>query len=168
LILSTQHYPSQYDRNFGQKTITVKGGSEIHHLIADNVWRSEPLLQHLLAKGWANMDEKPNLIELAKTQSALDDVRKANPGAKLSDVIHSGEHEKYDDLAIRILEAVIKDMEKASSKSNWKNFSKVELLQVLEETLQRLRDMFMNEPDKLPKNNRGTLGFIPTQGRDTA
>ncbi len=78
-----------------------------HHLIADNVWRRQPLLQHLLAKGWANMDEKVNLIELAKTQSALDDVRKANPGAKLSDVIHSSGHKSYDDIATKTLDQFI-------------------------------------------------------------
>jgi hypothetical protein len=42
------------------------------------------------------------------------------------------------------------------------------MLKVLKETLNELRNMFMKEPDKLPKNNRGTLGFVPKQERDTA
>jgi hypothetical protein len=159
---------NRYDRNFGQKTITAVNGSEIHHMIADNVWRSEPFLQRLLAEGWANMDEKANLIELAKSQSALDDVRKANPGANLSDVIHNGEHEKYDALVTKTLEGVIKDMRRFTGKSDWQKFSKDEMLKVLKETLNELRNMFMKEPDKLPKNNRGTLGFVPKQERDTA
>jgi A nuclease family of the HNH/ENDO VII superfamily with conserved AHH len=158
----------RYKRNFGQKTITVKDGSEIHHLIADNVWRRQPLLQHLLAKGWANMDEKPNLIELAKTQNALDNARKANPGANLSDVIHSSGHKFYDDLATRTLQGVIKDICDATGKSSWEKFSKDEMLKALQKTLNKLRDIFMNEPDKLPKKNDGTLGFAPKQESDTA
>jgi A nuclease family of the HNH/ENDO VII superfamily with conserved AHH len=159
---------SRYERNFGTKAITATGGSEIHHLIADNVWRSEPMLQHLLAKGWASMDEKVNLIELAKTQNALDNARKANPGANLSDVIHSGEHKAYDDLAKLTLEEVIKNMEKASGKSSWEKFSKDEMLKVFQKTLNLLRNTFMNEPDKLPKKKDGTLGFVPKEERDTA
>jgi hypothetical protein len=139
-----------------------------HYLIPDNVWRSEPLLQHLLAKGWANMDEKINLIELAKTQSALDNVRKANPGANLSDVIHSSGHKFYDDLATKTLEKSITDLLDSTGKSDWKSFTKDEMLRVLKKTLNILRDMFMNEPDKMPKKKDGTLGFVPSQERDTA
>jgi hypothetical protein len=122
----------------------------------------------LLAEGWANMDEKPNLIELAKSQSALDDVRKANPSANLSDVIHSSGHDLYDDLVKVTLEEVIKEMKKSSGKSDWGKFSKDEMLKVLQKTLNKLRDMFMNEPSKLPKTNRGTLGFLPKKEGETA
>jgi hypothetical protein len=157
----------RYKRNFGQKTITVKDGSEIHHLIADNVWRSEPFLQRLLAEGWANMDEKANLIELAKTQKALDDVRKANPNANLSDVIHSSGHKFYDDLVAKILEKNIDATQNNLGKSSWKKFTKDEMLKVLQRTLNELRDIFMNDPDKLPKKKDGTLGFLPVQERVT-
>jgi A nuclease family of the HNH/ENDO VII superfamily with conserved AHH len=159
---------NRYDRNFGQKIITSVNGSEIHHMIPDNVWRSEPFLQRLLAEGWANMDEKVNLIELAKSQSALDDVRKANPGANLSDVIHSSGHGLYDNFVTKTLEEVIRKMRLSTGKSSWEKFSKDEMLKVLHRTLNELRDIFMNEPDKLPKKKDGTLGFLPEQERDTA
>jgi A nuclease family of the HNH/ENDO VII superfamily with conserved AHH len=159
---------NRYDRNFGQKTITAIDGSEIHHMIPDNVWRSEPFFQRLLAEGWANMDEKINLIELAKTQSALDNVRKANPGARLSDVIHSSGHKLYDDFVTKTLEEVIRKMRLSTGKSSWEKFSKDEMLKVLQRTLNELRNIFMNEPDKLPKKKDGTLGFLPKQERDTA
>jgi Domain of unknown function (DUF4157)/A nuclease family of the HNH/ENDO VII superfamily with conserved AHH len=159
---------SRYERNFGTKAINATGGSEIHHLIADNVWRRQPLLQHLLAKGWANMDEKPNLIELAKTQNALDTARKANPSVKLSDVIHSSGHKFYDDLATKTLDQFIELMKRISRKSDWEKFSKDEMLKVLQQTQKHLLDVFMNEPDKLPKKKDGTLGFAPEKARDIA
>jgi hypothetical protein len=115
----------------------------------------------LLAKGWASMDEKANLIELAKTQSALDDVRKANPSTNLSDVIHSGDHKGYDKIAKITLDKAIDDSQMYLGKPSWEQFTKDEMLKVLKKVINELRNVFMNDSDKLPKKQDGTLGFIP-------
>jgi hypothetical protein len=68
-----------YNKNFetipgekGTKVFKGKGNSWIHHMVPDNVMRSDPLYQRAFELGIFNPDRTSNLIELAADKDVLD------------------------------------------------------------------------------------------------
>jgi A nuclease family of the HNH/ENDO VII superfamily with conserved AHH len=139
--------------------------SEFHHLIGDSVWRRQKFLQTMLAKGVGHMDEGANIIELATIEANLKAARAKYPSVKFSDVLHGSQHEKFDDLAEKILLKIIDATEKKLQIKDTK-FSPTQMREVVKETEDHLRDLFLNYPDQLPKKANGTLGEIPTESKE--
>ena len=123
----------------------------------------------MLKRGIGNLDAKPNLIELVDartTQEAerlLKAARKAHPGAEISDVMHSGNHSQYDNLVEFKLESTIEGFENKLQKLRT-NFSDQEMMDVIQGLQDELRQLFLKQPDQLPKKANGTLGSIDEPG----
>jgi len=77
----------------------------VHHFIPANVWKDKLYLVELAYEAGWRVDDPDNLIDLPR-----DPVQQARMGGFLP--IHNGSHSKYDDDAMRIIEA----QEAASSK----------------------------------------------------
>jgi hypothetical protein len=140
--------------------------SQIHHLIGDSIWRSEPFLQKMLAKSIGHMDKSENLIELATTEKDLKSARVSRPNVEFSDVIHLSQHPKFDELATEALGKKIAEARKNLQKP-WEQFTPQEMLDVVKKTTDYLRDLFLHHPDQLPKKPNGTLGSLPKQQQET-
>jgi A nuclease family of the HNH/ENDO VII superfamily with conserved AHH len=147
---------TRYDAAYGTKVL--KTGSQIHHLVADNVWRGVEVYQEALRRGIAHMDVKANLIELAETPADLARARQIDP--KFSEVLHQSQHPEFDNF---VRERVLNSVEKAENTLNRpvQKWTDIELKNFIRQMEDFVRDLFMNHPDQLPKKSNGTLGFVP-------
>jgi hypothetical protein len=163
---------SVYEKNLKAANAALTGindklipNSQIHHLIGDSVWRGSKFLQKMLEKGISHMDESKNLIELATDAKDLRTARAAHPGVEFSDVIHVGSHSQFDKLATDLLNKNIEQVERLLGKP-WKKFTPQEMRDVVQQTTNGLRDMFLHHPDQLPKKANGTLGEKPSKPQE--
>jgi hypothetical protein len=147
---------SRYSRNYGDKLLD--SGSQIHHLIADNIWRDLEVFQESLRRGIGSMDEKPNLIELAETPADLARAKLIDP--KFPDVLHQSNHFAFDDLVLKRVEKAL-DKQKLNLRRPVEKWTNTELLEFIKKRQDEIRDLFLNHPDQLPKKANGTLGFAP-------
>ncbi len=147
---------ARYAANYGTKILQT--GSQIHHLIADNIWRRLEVLQEVLRRGVGNMDQKANLIELGESAADVSRARAIDP--KFPEVPHQSSHSAFDDLVETRVRASQLKTEQALRKlvPQW---SDKELLEFVKRTQDEIRDLFLNHPDQLPKKSNGTLGFMP-------
>jgi hypothetical protein len=110
-----------YNKNFetipgekGTKVFKGKGNSWIHHMVPDNVMRSDPLYQRAFELGIFNPDRTSNLIELAADKDVLQAGRKLlakeHPEVKVSDFTHYSQHPKYDRLVQTQIEDALKQL----------------------------------------------------------
>jgi hypothetical protein len=90
-------------------TRRIRGDRAVHHLLADNVWRSTPMLQEVLLRCDYHMDYGELLIELASTEASLSAALTPANASKVAPIIHSSQHRPYDTAAFRRLEAVARN-----------------------------------------------------------
>jgi hypothetical protein len=158
---------SLYEKNIEATNFAATGvrdrliqDSQYHHLIGDSIWRKNPFLQKMLAKGMGHMDEGENLIELATTAKDLKAARTKYPNVKFSDMLHVGDHTDFDELVSRMLDTKILDTRRKLQKPP-ERFTPQEMRDVIKKTTDEIRDLFLNHPDQLPKKPNGTLGQVP-------
>jgi hypothetical protein len=160
-IAEDARYTLSHDRAFGR---LITGNRNVHHLLADNVWRRSGLLQETMERCGKDigMDIGENLIELASDTSSRDTATAANPG-KISPIIHNTSHPKFDDHA----ESILRDTSKnrigidSSNKLDYKNVPCDKIVEVVKEAAGILRSQFLN--DRLPAsvlNSVGTDKFL--------
>jgi hypothetical protein len=149
---------TRYDAAYGVKIL--KTGSQIHHLVADNVWRGVEVYQEALRRGIAHMDVKANLIELAESPADLARARQIDP--KFSEVLHQSQHSLFDDLVRRFVLKSFED-ERLKLGRSFLKWTDAELLNFIKKVEHHIRDLFENHPNQLPKKSNGTLGFIPEE-----
>ncbi len=126
----------------------MQTGSQIHHLIADNIWHKLEVLQELLRRGIGNMDQKANLIELGESAANVSRARTIDP--KFPEVPHQSSHSAFDDLVEARVRASQQKTEQALRKLVPQG-SDQELLDFVKRTQDEIRDLFLNHPDQLPK-----------------
>jgi hypothetical protein len=146
----------RYTRNYGDKVLD--SGSQIHHLIADNIWRDLEVFQETLRRGIGSMDEKLNLIELAETPADLARAKLIDP--MFSEVLHQSNHFAFDDLVLKRVEKAL-DKQKLKLRRPVEKWTDTELLDFIKKRQIEIRDLFLHHPDQLPKKVNGTLGFLP-------
>jgi hypothetical protein len=165
-IAADKRYTDNHDA-VHRRLITQK--RNIHHLLADNVWREEGMLQEILERcagasggGLKHMDVGQNLIELASDVTSLNDARTAH-GNRVANIIHNTSHSNYDGFAVGMLRQNINsglfnlqnDPNTIQSKLQFKNILCSEMVKVVEITTTQLRDVFLT--DTLPM---GTFNFF--------
>jgi hypothetical protein len=146
----------RYTKNYGNKVLD--SGSQIHHLIADNIWRDLEVFQETLRRGIGSMDEKLNLIELAETPADLARAKLIDP--TFSEVLHQSNHFAFDDLVLKRVEKAL-DKQKLKLRRPVEKWLDTELLDFIKKRQVEIRDLFLHHPDQLPKKTNGTLGFLP-------
>jgi hypothetical protein len=117
-----------YVTNHGEvHPVFLKTGKEIHHLVADNVWKRVPMLRQAMQRcPGLHMDVGANLIEMAKEEATIAAVdgkpatggqkfeldangnktlKVAKVGVNFSKVVHSGQHPQFDNFMIAKVQA---------------------------------------------------------------
>ncbi len=149
----------RYKANYGTKVLESGKESQIHHLVGDSVWRQVDVLQEILRRGIAYMDEKLNLIELAVDNAALAKAKLIEPD--FPEVLHFSEHPKFDFMVAELLEAkVIREKRNGLPKDITKWLDK-DLLKILKKVVDEVREKILKDPNSLPRKKNGTLGNIP-------
>ncbi len=148
----------RYTRNYSDKVLD--SGSQIHHLIADNIWRKFDVFQETLRRGIGSMDEKSNLIELAEKPADLARAKLIDP--KFPDVLHQSNHFAFDALVEQRIQITLQAQKRVLRRpvEQWTN---AELLDFIRKIEHEIRNLFINHPDQLPKKANGTLGFAPNE-----
>jgi hypothetical protein len=172
-----------YNKNFetipgekGTKVFKGKGNSWIHHMVPDNVMRSDPLYQRAFELGIFNPDRTSNLIELAADKDVLQAGRKLlakeHPEVKVSDFTHYSQHPKYDRVVRSEINSAIKQYRKQQGMSNLslENFVEQmkpdEVKSIIETVEIRMRRGLMSQDNELfqriPTRENGSLSKNPS------
>jgi hypothetical protein len=147
---------ARYAAAYGTKVLDL--GSQIHHLIADNIWRSVDVFQEAMRRGIAHMDVRGNLVELAESQADLARARAID--SKFPEILHKSQHPEFDAFVSRRVQSEL-DLIKATTGRPVKKWSDSEITNFIKRMQGETRDLILNSPSTLPKKPNGTLGFIP-------
>ncbi len=150
---------TRYANNYGTKILD--SGSQIHHLYADNIWRQNPLLQEILRRGIANMDQRSNLVELAET--AADVARAQAIDAKFPSVPHLGEHPLFDREAETLLGRFLDRSRRNYQQNNVLKFTDRQLLDTVKDAQNELLRLLIEEPARFPRKPNGGLAEVPSE-----
>jgi A nuclease family of the HNH/ENDO VII superfamily with conserved AHH len=172
-----------YDANFetipGQKGVKVFQGNKaswVHHLVADNVMRKNPVYQRAFELGLMNPDRTSNLIELAKDANVLAQGRQSlrNQGLSenlVSDVTHYTQHPNYDQLVTNRLNESLDTLKEQRglghlTREQFANqMKRTEIESFIRNTENRLRRGYMGTDQRLyrqlPRRPNGSISQNP-------
>ncbi len=148
---------ARYAANYGAKILQT--GSQIHHLLADNLWRRTPMLQEILRRGIANMDLKPNLIELGETAADVTRARAIDP--RFPEIPHLGEHPLFDQIADGILSDFVRNATRTYRQIDILKFTDQQLLDTLKRAQDEILRLLRDEPRRFPRKPNGGLASAP-------
>jgi hypothetical protein len=138
------------------RTVTKQN---IHHMIADNVWKRVPMLRQAMQRCNLHMDLAENLLEMATEAVYLDSVNnlsakthpvsgasvKAQVGTNYAAVIHSGQHPQFDRFVENLVQSSA-DLRTGGSPNNtyWADDTKCsEIKEVIDEVQTILRRLLL-------------------------
>jgi A nuclease family of the HNH/ENDO VII superfamily with conserved AHH len=152
-IAEDLRYTSNHDNLW---TRLIAGERQVHHILADNIWRAHPMLQEILERcagavgsvvvggvsqvAIENMDRGNNLIELAENKTSRDNATAIHGTTKISQILHYTSHPEYDKYVYRELNAASNSLG-----NNFKNTDCTAMVSIVNEVTQTLRDKFLNK-----------------------
>jgi A nuclease family of the HNH/ENDO VII superfamily with conserved AHH len=136
----------------------------VHHLIADNVWRETGMLQEALERCGKDihMDVGEMLIELATEAQYRDAAVAAHPG-RVSTVLHNTSHPKYDVYVVGKLRDQAERTTGIASvrdRADWETVDCSQIKSIVINTATELRNQFLNNTSELVANNVLIGGFL--------
>jgi hypothetical protein len=180
-VVRDKYYNANFETIPGQKGVKIFDGlgdkpSWIHHLVADNVMRDNPVYQRAFELGLINPDRTSNLIELAKNADVLAQGRQnlRNQGLSenlVSNITHYTQHPKYDQLVTNRLDTTLDKLKQQRglshlSREEFANrMPRTEIESFIRDMENGLRDGYMGVDqelyDQLPKRPNGSISQNP-------